>query len=47
MLTPQHTSTKVDGEERHTRGEAIPDVSIKVSYCKARIPKSGEKTLQY
>ncbi|XP_065902011.1 uncharacterized protein [Dysidea avara] len=30
MLTPQHASTKVDGEERHTQGEAIPDVSIKM-----------------
>lgn len=30
MLTPQHASVKVDGEERHIRGEAIPDTSIKV-----------------
>jgi len=32
MLTPQHASIKVDGEERHIRGEAIPDTSIKVGF---------------
>jgi len=32
MLTPQKASIKVDGKERHTQGEAIPNASIKVGF---------------